>query len=37
MKVKLLKDLREDYKWKWKNDKCHVFMENEYRAYRYNE
>ncbi len=37
MKVKLLKDLREDYKWKWKNDKWHVFIENEYRAYRYNE
>ena len=36
MKTKLLKDLRQDYKWKWKTDKWHVFIENEYRTYHYN-
>jgi hypothetical protein len=36
MKVKLLKDLRQDFKWKWKNNKWHTVIENEYHIYHYN-
>jgi hypothetical protein len=37
MKTKLLKELRKDFKWKWKNSKWHAVVENKYCLYHYNE
>ena len=37
MKAKLLKDLRQDFKWKWKNKKWHVVIENKYHTYSNHE